>query len=663
MTPTITLVTTKGTLDLLGTTVKLEREGSIESILPIPIWDEEWATSPDTEGAKRIRSRNENPTAGGRVKVLGADDTTFRTNVKTWQEHVNAANTTGGTLNYTPTAGTAVAYEIRSMHITSLPQDEMLIGKRIQESDFEYTTAPFGMLTASTVTLGTAAGPIDAFTITDPGGSAPALGDIRFTDTASQSRGDLQFGIDEHWDATLNYPTAIAAGSMTTGGTFIGFAATRTGAWTTTATVRGTLLTQPLALCGVTSNHLGVHRVKARTIGTFGNTGAIFWRLKWRVGDGRFSENDWVQSPSPLGNFRELDLGTINIAPAEVGSQGWEGWVEAYSQTSGDVVDLAALEFLPADRYGRAYSPLETVATTLTAHDEFDQTAGTLTGKVAPLGGTWTFGGATSSETDFTLDTSNHLVTRTATSNTNPRIDYAGGATMTACVLRGNIKFSAQPAAAVRYGAVARWVDANNYLAVYLNPTTGGVGAGQLNVAKAVGGTLTLIGRVTGAQYKLPNVWYQAEITIGVDGRWSVAGGVLGGGIALLLSGQDDDLATGGTLASGRVGLYDYHPSSTAVTRSYDNVVALGAATPPTVINSGKSLRVTDDATQKEPTAGSVWAQAPAYTGSFVKLIPGRNTRLVCKARRGNVDAVADSGITDAFTVQLVTTPRVQLLT
>lgn len=654
----LTLVTARGTLDLLGTSVKLEREGSIDTILPTPVWSPEYATSSDTEGGKRTRMGVENPTGGGRVKILGTSDATFRANIRTWQEYADTVNQRGGTLNYTPTAGSAVAYDLTEWRITSLPQDELLLSARIQESDFEFTCLPFGRLTASTVTTGTAVGPIDTFNIPDPTGSAPALVQVNFTDTASQSRNDVQVGIDEHWDATLNYPAAIAAGSLVTTG-YAGVATTRTGAWTTTAVVRGTLLAQALGVAGVSSNHLGRHRVKARVFGA--GTGAIYARFAWRVGESRYTYNPFQIVPG-IGAFYEIDLGLINIPEATVGSQGWEGRFEAYSQTVGDTIDIAALEFMPADRYGRAYSPMETIATTTTAHDEFAQTAGTLSGKAMPQGGNWTAVTTGNTITDFSLDTTNVVAQRTTTSDAGNRIDSAGTTSLTACVLRGDVWFSAKPAngtGALSLGGVARLVDASNYFHFWIYPNAA---TPRVDVYKTVTGSSTLLGSILGYQYGLAGVWYSAEITVGADGRWSLAGGVRGGGMSVLLTGQDDVLATGGALASGKVGLIDRNLSATASTRRYDNVVALGASASPTVMNSGKSLRIDHEKTRKEPATGTVWSGSPAFEGGYLKAPPGRASRLVTKARRNNVDVSSDTGIADAMTVAVIVTPRVQLL-
>lgn len=667
---TLTLATSIQTLNILDAPFMLEREGSIDSILPTPVWDEEYASSPDTEGGRRIRSRPDNPTGGGRMKITGTTASDLRENIRTWQENVEAARRSGAVLTYTPTSGTAVSYDVVSMQITSMTQDQVLLNNLIQETDFEFTCLPFGRLAATTILSGTASGPIDSFTVPDPGGSAPALGELRFVDTASQNRGDIQFAFDEHWDAGLGYPISIAAGSLTTTG-FDGSATTRTGAWTTTAVVRVTLAMSSKTICSATSNHLGRHRVKARVYGV--GTGDIYMRLKWRIGDTSFVLNDWKTLPG-TDDYYELDLGLINIPEVEVGSQGWEGWIEAYSQTTGDTVDVAALEFLPADRFGRAKGQIEVnttvIGTTTSAHDEFDQAAGNLTAKTLPQGGTWTFGG-TSTPTDFTMDTTGHTAQRTAVSSATARLVYASTPSLADLVLRGDLKFSARASAAVRYGFVMRWVDSSNFAIVYQDPSAviidDATATPTLNFAKVTGGTLKVLKSVSGNQYGTVNTWYSFEVQIDVAGNFSVAWGAQGSSLNPLLVGQDSALATGGTLASGKAGLYDLHPGATAVTRNYDNFALLtdsGSVTTITsrvVMNSGKSLRVTSDRTRKEPTSGSVWSRVP-FEGHYVQIIPGQTSRLVMKARRSNVDLAPDLGISDAMTFSLIATPRVALL-
>jgi hypothetical protein len=86
------------------------------------------------------------------------------------------------------------------------------------------------------------------------------------------------------------------------------------------------------------------------------------------------------------------------------------------------------------------------------ARDEFNQTAGALTGKTAPVGGTWTGGGDTD---DFTLDTANHYATRAVVSDTSRRINGLATPALASVVAQVDFYHSVR-AVGLRQGLVAR---------------------------------------------------------------------------------------------------------------------------------------------------------------------------------------------------------------
>lgn len=95
-----------GPLDLLNPdAINLMRDGSIDSILPVPVFESTYADSPDTEGALRTRRRPTNPSGEGQVMIAGATAAQFQINLSVWQEVVDAVGKYGGTLAYQPDFG------------------------------------------------------------------------------------------------------------------------------------------------------------------------------------------------------------------------------------------------------------------------------------------------------------------------------------------------------------------------------------------------------------------------------------------------------------------------------------------------------------------------------------------------------------------------------
>lgn len=112
---------------------------------PIPVFDEEYADSPDSEGAKRTRSRPQDPVGKGSLRIVGADKGTFKVAVAQVEEMFEEIRRAKGTLAWTPPDGTQVTYDLESFRFTGMPAD---IGMSMwrAEPEYEFTSLPYGRL-------------------------------------------------------------------------------------------------------------------------------------------------------------------------------------------------------------------------------------------------------------------------------------------------------------------------------------------------------------------------------------------------------------------------------------------------------------------------------------------------------------------------------------
>jgi hypothetical protein len=121
----------------------------------------------------------------------------------------------------------------------------------------------------------------------------------------------------------------------------------------------------------------------------------------------------------------------------------------------------------------------------------------------------------------------------------------------------------------------------------------------------------------------------------------------------------DPSFATGGTLASGKAGLYSVESGLGA--EVLDNFSAW-APSEPVLIASGRRLRWRHDSVQKEDTGGGeLWSNVP-YEGDPLYVPPAtkesRLMRAIVFPTRGDLQNLADEGASDDFTAQLALTSR-----
>lgn len=562
---------------------------------------------------------------------------------------------------YTFLAGTAYTLSMRVMASAATDVD-LVLGKASADAARSDLSLAAGTWTDISVTWTPAADGSTVYAVlrTDLGGSPVARTiqiDKVMVEAASSAGSYFDGRVGGIWTGTADASTSMlgtfplydSAWMDTTG--LAGSATTRTGAYSSNGVIRATLASTQVGICEKTAlTHKGRHRVKARVYGT--DTGPMYARVVYRVGSGSWSRNGWVRVPA-MDAFYEIDLGLVQASPAGTLTVR----VEAYSQAGGDTLDVDYLLLIPAYRWAKAKGTVEPGATFAT-WDTFDQSAGNLDApKAANVGGNWAEANRTGAD-GFQVETTGHTAQRTTVSDAS--LDGGGcyaylGSAVAACTVQATVKFSASTAER-RFGLLARYSDTNNWVALTLSSSSISPMDVGLVLLKKKAGTVSFVA-TTGYRptFNVPNVAYPLRLELDADGSYRGYAGAV-----LYLSGSDPDLATGGTLASGKCGLYDAYTSATANTRNYDD---FQTTTPLAthVIDASGAVVLGDDS-----IARSDGTRPPSFEGSYLTVPPAgredRTHRLAVKMRRSDVDIVPDANIGDSQRVDVTVTPRVVLL-
>lgn len=194
-------------------------------------------------------------------------------------------------------------------------------------------------------------------TFTTIEGDHPGRVRIRVTDLSGDDQQGLLWGFRSRGvPSTLSNAfyfdgsdlTEITPGSTGAGATLI------SGTWLP-------VVSTTLSADGSEMTHTGAYRVWARCYST---NAAPRVRLVWAIGDlARPEENDAVALPRG-GNDFLLDLGSVYLREAPVGTHRWKGVIQAYGDTSADTFTLTELFLQPiGETAGRLISnPADSVA-------------------------------------------------------------------------------------------------------------------------------------------------------------------------------------------------------------------------------------------------------------------------------------------------------------
>lgn len=429
---------------------------------------------------------------------------------------------------------------------------------------------------------------------------------------------------------------------------------------------------------GAQMTHKGTYRVWAR-FATSALTEGMRARLVWRTGTlVNAQENDAVNVPAAgSGIFYWRDLGEVRLDPAPTGTHQWEGRIEAIAETStSPIIWVDAVHFVPVDDgYGVLRSP-QTIPTitSYAGSDSFTSTTsgGTLNGRVAPTGGTWaTSGDATDFVFADTFNTSvGETIKRTATGATNGKFGILGATNYTNVQVEvsANVDLddTGDPALTLwpRLGVIARWTDSSNHLRAFIRHfAVGGTQRAMIVIQEVLAGVTTQYGADTFALSNtewLNSAW-RVILTVTDNGsaiaymkalgqNVGTGGGAIPNGTVMTSKSiQLGSLATGGVLATGKIGIFDHYAGVTAsVDRYYDDFRVASIPTLDATMYPNQSCELRTDGILREGSAGNIYNTAP-HIGDLPRLpvsgLENRKVEIYIKGSRGDFADIADTGI------------------
>jgi len=395
--------------------------------------------------------------------------------------------------------------------------------------------------------------------------------------------------------------------------------------------------------------HQGVYRVYARLRSPDGT--AVSARFVWDVGDlVNPTENDAYTFPAGSA-FYVADLGELRLNPAPIGTHRWQGQIQARGTEGGEDINIDKVWLVNCDDgEGVLSAPPQPTVGELKAWDNFNtHSAGTITGKVASLGGTWTGAG---DAVGFTIDTTNKWITRSEVSDANAntgRYERLGSGAATNVDVTVDVRLDKASTTLVqqRSGLMLRYTDVSNWLMVVYEygDSTNAV----VIVYKRVAGTVSTLGKY--GKIAGNGSWRTLRATVDSSGFLTVYEGPQGAG-ASVLSVSDSALAASGALESGGYGIYDAHSSADALTRAYDNFyVTVPSTTADAVIFADQKAQLTNEGMYRLDSGGTAYGRVSRVVGDLPRLpaggLEGRSAELFLKASRGDMDELPDSGIDD----------------
>lgn len=398
---------------------------------------------------------------------------------------------------------------------------------------------------------------------------------------------------------------------------------------------------------GTYLTHTGTYRLWGRCYSTSGTT--VQSRAVWDVGDlVNPVQNDAIRMPG-ASNFFMVDYGEVRLDAPPVGTHRWQGQIHAKGKTGVENFSVDKLWLQPLDEgAGKLTAPLSVVQglATYSARSEFNTESGALTGDSLAVGGAWTV--VTNSDADDFSESSD-TATRTAVSDAGTGAGFLVGRGITASTtnytnIAAQIDFK-QSAILNNCGVLARVVDSANYVAACIAPL-GALGQTAFSVEQYVASSVTILARVP-VIVLATDTYYTIRLMVTAGG--AVIAELLPQGSTkplATLTGLNSALGTGGTLATGRVGIVDYHAVATACTRTYDNFAAW-VPTADAVMFASQSAQLTTDGIVREDSTGSSYGPVSIRTGDNPRLpvagLEGRTTEVFIKASRGDLDQLADN--------------------
>lgn len=354
-----------------------------------------------------------------------------------------------------------------------------------------------------------------------------------------------------------------------------------------------------------------------------------------------------------------VNLGTIFLRPSLLGTHYWEGLIQAKANAAGDDVTIGKLWLQPIDDGAGHLTAIEPTLDDLSpvGSDDFTGTTSgnALNGRTATFGGTWATSGAT---TDFAFadDLSGEQVKRSTTADASGRLALLGSTSYGDLQIASVIQASAYPTGVSgnNFQGVARGADSSNHVRGYLQ--RGRVSSqnfAQLALVSVVAGTPAVLGTTAVDIADAPvSTDLLLRLTVFETGR-----AVLelydetGEDLIADLDVSSATLATGGSLASGKPGLWDMNDGANAANRWYDNVEVTVPVAADAVIFPNGYLEIRTDGIYRLGADGT--GSSPIIgVGDMPRIPPSgieeRPVELFIKWSRSDLGDIPDAGVDDA---------------
>jgi hypothetical protein len=424
------------------------------------------------------------------------------------------------------------------------------------------------------------------------------------------------------------------------------------------------LISSKIAASGKHMNHKGNRRMFVRLWDPNDQYGNIRLKLEYRsLGSVAWSSNKG-KATLVSGGFSYIDFGECRIEEAALGEDRWEFRLLAMTTgPGGEEIEIDKFYPFPTEQFEIVQKPEElSTGGTVLWEDYFNQEAGNLTGKIAPVGGTYEGEGDAD---DFVVDPTTGEAKRTAkgdSSLNNGRFLVASGTKKAYQKLEGEITGLNFISNAQKSGYLFRYKDKSNWgmlsfiKGVIVMPGPIILEACKLRVEKCVAGVVTVLKESELVQQLAAGGGLFLTVTAGGSITAEAKAGHETGTLYAKLVLEDADFKTGGSLAEGKVGMYDAMTAtggSSTNPRKFRKPLATvapgesGFTEEDSVCFAGRGIEYRSEGCFRQHSTDEVWGRL--IPDGFAPYAPpsrleGRAARCIIVPSQGDFESKPDSG-------------------
>jgi hypothetical protein len=378
------------------------------------------------------------------------------------------------------------------------------------------------------------------------------------------------------------------------------------------------VLLSKISATGEHLTHVGPRRIVCRIWDPNTTAGNIRLQLQWRVlGATKWISND-EERTYVVGNFSFIDFGEVRPEKAVLGNQRWEFRIVAKTESAvGEEVQLDQFHILPTEQFAVVQEELETLSGGQAIwEDTFALlAAGFLTGKTAPIGGTYEVGALKGGDFKTALVAGTYREEKGT-----GRMVVAGASSAANCLLEGTLAVPSTEGVRgfLKSGFVLRYASSANYLLVGVERGHSGIVGHPLKedvrirVSKVVAGVETTLINGGGIYDWFTSKW---KIAVNAEGKILIEVTSESGRVESFVA-EDKVLKTGEALASGKMGIYDILETGATgePVRSWSEVKAYGSVAgeeelKQAVCYAGRSIEFRSDGVYRQHASAEVWTR------------------------------------------------------